>query len=114
MPLVILAEAKVQALPRSQQRNKAMAITIHIPAVLRASCAGASAFSLSAPSVRAALDEIERRYPALHRSVCDETGAVRRHVNLFVNTAHIRDREWLDTPLVSGDTITILPAVSGG
>jgi molybdopterin converting factor small subunit len=89
-------------------------ITIHVPAVLRACCEGASDLSLSAPSVRAALEQIEQRHPALYRSICDETGTVRRHVNLFVNTFHMRDREGLDTALVPGDIITILPAVSGG
>jgi molybdopterin converting factor small subunit len=91
-----------------------MTITIHIPGVLRACCEGASELSLSASSVRVALEQIERSYPALYRSVCDETGTVRRHVNLFVNTSHIRDREGLDTALASGDVVTILPAVSGG
>jgi molybdopterin synthase sulfur carrier subunit len=69
---------------------------------------------MSAPSLRAVLEQIEQRYPALYRSVCDETGAVRRHVNLFVNTAHMRDRDGLETALNPGDIITILPAVSGG
>jgi molybdopterin converting factor small subunit len=46
--------------------------------------------------------------------VCDETGAVRRHINLFVNSSHVRDRDGLDTPLAAGDVLTILPAVSGG
>ena len=91
-----------------------MTITIQLPGVLRACCGGARELSLAAPSVRAALDQIERSHPALYRSVCDETGAVRRHVNLFVNTSHVRDRDGLDTALVSGDVITILPAVSGG
>jgi sulfur-carrier protein len=91
-----------------------MAITVQIPAPLRACCGGASELSLSAPSVRAALAQIERSHPALYRSVCDETGSVRRHVNLFVNTSHMGDRDGLDTALVSGDVITILPAVSGG
>jgi sulfur-carrier protein len=91
-----------------------MTITIHVPGVLRGTCGGAAEFSLSAPSVRAALIEIERKHPALYRSVCDETGAVRRHVNLFVNTSHMRDREGLDTALAPGDVLTILPAVSGG
>ena len=58
--------------------------------------------------------ELERRHPSLYRSVCDETGAVRRHVNLFVNADHIRDRDGLDTALLPGDVVTILPAVSGG
>ena len=91
-----------------------MTITIHVPAALRACCEGASQLSLSAPNVRAALEQIERSHPSLYRSVCDETGRVRRHVNLFVNTSHVRDREGLDTALVPGDVITILPAVSGG
>jgi len=91
-----------------------MSITIHVPGALRACCAGAAELELSAASVRATLEQIERRYPELHRSICDETGAVRRHVNLFVNTSHIRDREGLDTALAPGDVVTILPAVSGG
>jgi molybdopterin converting factor small subunit len=91
-----------------------MTITIHVPAALRHCCEGASELFLSAPSVRAALEQLERSHPALHRSVCDETGTVRRHVNVFVNTSHVRDREGLDTVLVPGDVITILPAVSGG
>jgi MoaD family protein len=91
-----------------------MSITVHVPGVLRAYCDGATRLSLSAPSVRDALEQLERRYPVLHRSVCDETGAVRRHVNLFVNTSNVRDREGLDTALVPGDVVTILPAVSGG
>jgi molybdopterin converting factor small subunit len=91
-----------------------MPITIQLPGVLRGCCDGASELSVSAASVRAALGQIEQTYPALYRCVCDETGAVRRHVNVFVNTAHMCDREGLDTALVAGDTITILPAVSGG
>jgi len=91
-----------------------MTVTIQIPAVLRTCCAGAKAFELSANSVRAALERIEQSHPALYRSVCDETGAVRRHVNLFVNTMNVRDQRGLDTALVPGDILTILPAVSGG
>jgi sulfur-carrier protein len=89
-------------------------ITIHIPRELRAYCEGASTLALSAPNVRAALDELERRHPALYRGVCDETDSVRRHLNLFVNSSHIRERQGLETELVPGDVLMILPAVSGG
>jgi len=92
----------------------ATTITVHVPGPLRHCCAGTSELALSATSVRAVLDELERRHPALHRSICDETGTVRRHINLFVNTNHMRDRNGLDTPLAPGDVVTILPAVSGG
>jgi sulfur-carrier protein len=90
------------------------AITVHVPSQLRDRCAGARQLALSAPNVRAVLEALERSHPDLYRGVCDETGAVRRHVNLFVNTANIRDGEGLDTELEPGDEVTILPAVSGG
>ncbi len=91
-----------------------MTVTVHVPGALRAYCDGAAQLVLPAPSVGAALGELERRHPALYRSICDETGAVRRHVNLFVNTSNVRDLEGLDTALMPGDVVTILPAVSGG
>jgi molybdopterin converting factor small subunit len=91
-----------------------MTIAIRLPGVLRRYSGGATELSLSAPSVRAALERIEQSHPDLYRSICDETGAVRRHVNLFVNTANVRDGAGLDTILVPGDILTILPAVSGG
>ena len=91
-----------------------MTIAVWVPAMLREYCGGAASLSLSAGSVRAALEHLEREHPKLYGSVCDETGAVRRHVNLFVNTSNVRDREGLDTALVPGDVLTILPAVSGG
>lgn len=89
-------------------------ITIHIPGALRDYCDGASELMLAAPSVRAALEHIERSHPSLYRNICDETGKVRRHMNVFVNASHMRDLEGLDTALVPGDVITILPAISGG
>ena len=91
-----------------------MSVTIHVPGALREYCDGAARLTVSAGSVGAALDEIERRYPALHRNIRDETGRVRRHINVFVNTSNVRDREGLDTSLAPGDEVTILPAVSGG
>jgi molybdopterin converting factor small subunit len=39
---------------------------------------------------------------------------LRRHINLFVNTHHMRDRDGLDTSLEPGDVVTIMTAVSGG
>jgi len=93
-------------------------ITVVVPPALRSRCDGASELevpvSASPPSVRAVLEELERRHPSVHGGICDETGAVRRHINVFVNASHVRDREGLDTVLSPGDVVTILPAVSGG
>jgi sulfur-carrier protein len=89
-------------------------ITVFVPGPLRAYCAGAAEIPISAPTVRAALEELERSQSALYRNVCDETGTVRRHLNVFVNTDNVRDLDGVNTTLTPGDVLTILPAVSGG
>ncbi len=91
-----------------------MTNTVFVPGPLREYCGGARTLPVSAPNVRAALDDLERRFPDLYRGVCDETGAVRRHINVLVNSSNVRDARGLDTELAPGDTLTILPAVSGG
>lgn len=89
-------------------------VTLLVPGQLRQYCSGAPSLSMSAASVRIALDRLEEMHPMLYRGVCDETRTVRRHINIFVNTANVRDGQGLDTPLAPGDVVTILPAVSGG
>ena len=89
-------------------------VTIHVPGPLRTYCAGVGQFSISAPTVRAALEDLQRSQSALYRNICDETGRVRRHLNVFVNSNNVRDLDGIDTTLTSGDVVTFLPAVSGG
>ena len=90
-------------------------VTVHIPLQLSTSCGGAAEVDLLAASVRAVLDQLERKYPTLHRNICDETGKVRRHINVFVNSDNTRDLDaGVETVLAPGDVVTILPAVSGG
>lgn len=89
-------------------------VTFHVFGLLRDCTGGRSELSLAAPTVRAAFEHLERAEPALYRNICDETGAVRRHLNVFVNDDNVRFRNGIDTPLAPGDVVTVLPAVSGG
>ena len=89
-------------------------ITLHVLGSLRTYCEGAAQLSIPARTVRAVLEGLERNQSALYRNVCDETGAVRRHLNVFVNADNVRDLDGVDTTLTTGDVVTILPAVSGG
>jgi len=89
-------------------------VTIHLTAPLRPYAGGASRLEVAAATVGAALAVLERREPALHRNICDETGALRRHLNVFVNADNVRDRDGLETALAAGDVLAFLPAVSGG
>jgi molybdopterin converting factor small subunit len=96
------------------EMERAHTVTVYVPHVLRAYCSGRKQLNLPAASVQAALEELERQYPALYGNICDETGAVRRHVNLFINDSHIRARDGVHSVLEPGDVLSILPAVSGG
>jgi molybdopterin synthase sulfur carrier subunit len=89
-------------------------VTIHVTAPLRPYSGGASRLEIEAPTVKAALGVLERSQTLLYRNLCDETGALRRHLNVFVNADNIRDLRGLDTTLAAGDVLTFLPAVSGG
>jgi molybdopterin synthase sulfur carrier subunit len=89
-------------------------VTIHVYGQLRTYCAGASQLLISAHTVRAALEDLERSQSALYCNLCDETGKVRRHLNVFVNSDNVRDLDGVDTALTPGDVVTFLPAVSGG
>ena len=89
-------------------------ISVYVPTALRDYCRGAAHFPMAAPDVRLLLLELERHYPKLHRNICDETGALRRHINVFVNDSSARDLQGLDTALAAGNVVSILTAVSGG
>jgi len=89
-------------------------VTIHLTAPLRRYAGGASRLEIEAPTIKVALGALERSQTALYRNICDETGALRRHLNVFVNADNIRDLRGLETTLAAGDVVTFLPAVSGG
>jgi molybdopterin converting factor small subunit len=85
-----------------------------LPEPLRTYAGGIVELPVSARSVRAMLAELAQTQSVLYRNVCDETGAVRRHLNIFVNADNVRDLDGLATTLKPGDVVTIVPAVSGG
>ncbi len=93
-----------------------MAIAVHIPEALRSYSGAVGEISLSASTLSEAIDALRACYPDLYGSICDETGAVRRHINLFVNRELIarQDCRCANFKLNSGDVLTIWTAVSGG
>jgi sulfur-carrier protein len=65
-------------------------------------------------TVRELVAELARRHPGLASYVVDETGRLRRHVNVFVGDEPIRDREGLGDALAPDTRVFILQALSGG
>ncbi len=94
-----------------------MKVTLRLPAALRELARGdrAVVIELAEPAtVASLLDELALLLPAVERRIRDETGAQRRHVNLFVGVTNIRDGSGLGEPLVDGAEVYVIPAVSGG
>ena len=65
-------------------------------------------------TVREVIAELDKRYPGFALYVVDETGRLRRHVNVFVGDEPICDREALSDAVSAGDEVFILQALSGG
>lgn len=91
-----------------------VAVAVRLPGALRALAAGAGETVVRGATVARALDDLLARYPALQRHLRTEAGALREHVNLFVNDDDIRYLDGEATALVEGDTITIVPSIAGG
>jgi molybdopterin converting factor small subunit len=93
-----------------------MEITIALPGALQPYAAGSHEVVLDARggTVGDALGALAGRYPGVVDRVVDESGAVRRHVNVFVDGDDIRFLRGLATAVREGSTIVIFPAVSGG
>jgi MoaD family protein len=90
-----------------------MAVTVKIPAQLRAVTDGAGEIEVDGETVGEALDAVFDAHTDL-RSRITEDGTLRRFVNVYVSGEDIRFQDGLDTELSDGDEVTILPAVAGG
>jgi len=78
---------------------------------------GADYRSLELPdgaTIRDAVAEIARRYPAIRERLLAEDGAIRRNIDTLVNGGNARFRQRFETTLRDGDRLTILPPVGGG
>jgi len=91
-----------------------MTVKIRIPTPLRKLTHDEEVVETSAESVSAAITDLETRYPGIKERLVDESGEVRRFVNVYVNEEDIRFLDNGETVLKNGDEISIIPAIAGG
>ena len=91
-----------------------MSIRVRIPTPLRSATDGTAEVTSDAGTVASVILELETRFPAIRGRLRDESGALRRFVNLYVNGEDVRFVNGLDTALKAGDEVSIVPAVAGG
>lgn len=90
-----------------------MAVSVKIPAQLRAATGGEGEAEASGSTVGEVLDSLFEQFSGLRERIC-ENGDLRRFVNVYVGGEDIRFLSGLDTDVSDGDEVTILPAVAGG
>jgi molybdopterin synthase sulfur carrier subunit len=91
-----------------------MSVRVRVPTPLRKYTQGADEVNAQGSNVKSLVDDLEKNYPGIRERICDETGKVRRFVNVYVNGDDIRFLQNLDTTLKEGDSISIVPAIAGG
>lgn len=95
-------------------QKKVFMAKVRIPTPLRKLTNNEELVEVNASSVGAAITELQSRYPGIKERLVDDTGAIRRFVNVYVNEEDIRFLQNQETPLKNSDEISIIPAIAGG
>ena len=91
-----------------------MSVTVRIPTTLRPLTAGAANVDSEGATVADVLAHLEAHHPGMRERVLDESGALRRFVNVFVDDEDVRFLDGPATEVPAGSTVAIVPAVAGG
>ena len=91
-----------------------MSVTIRIPTQLRTLTGGAGEVSADGSTVGEVLKSLDAAYRGMGERLFDESGKLRRFVNVFVADEDIRFMQGVDTELTDGSVVSIIPAVAGG
>lgn len=87
---------------------------MNIPVALRQYTQNESDVQVEAYTVRELLRKLDSSFPGLSAFIINESGELRRYVNIFVNEDDIRSGDGLTTKLKEGDRVSIVPVVAGG
>ena len=88
--------------------------SVRIPTPLRKLTADQDEVNVSASNISVLIEELENQYPGIKARLCDESGEVRRFINLYVNNEDIRFLDGKETALKDEDIVSIIPAIAGG
>jgi molybdopterin synthase sulfur carrier subunit len=89
-------------------------IKVRIPTPLRPLTKGQGEVEVSAGSILDLIDNLNAAHPGIKARLCDDSGELRRFVNIYVNEEDIRFLKGKDTSLKAGDEVSIVPAIAGG
>ncbi|MFC6086864.1 MoaD/ThiS family protein [Sphaerisporangium aureirubrum] len=91
-----------------------MSVSVRIPTILRTYTDGASEVNGEGGTLREVLQKLDADFPGIGARILDETGKIRRFVNVYVGEEDVRFADGLDTVTPEGASISVIPAVAGG
>jgi molybdopterin converting factor small subunit len=91
-----------------------MSVHVRIPTILRSYTDGASEVTAEGDTLSAVLDDLESSYSGIRSRILDETGELRRFVNVYVGNDDVRFLDGLATATPDGAKVSVIPAVAGG
>ena len=91
-----------------------MSVSVRIPTILRTYTGGDSEVSAAGATLAEVLDDLDANFSGIKGGILDESGALRRFVNVYVGNDDVRFLDNLDTPTPDGTQISVIPAVAGG
>lgn len=91
-----------------------MPVTVLVPTPLQRLTNGQAEVQTQGATVAEVVENLERQFPGIKERLCDESGRLRRFVNVYLNNEDIRFRQNEETPVKEGDELSIIPAIAGG
>lgn len=91
-----------------------MAIKVRIPQPLQKLTNGKDLVAAEGASVKDLVENLNKNFPGLKDRICDESGKIRRFINIYVNEEDARFLQGDATALNEGDEVSIIPAIAGG
>ena len=91
-----------------------MSIRVRVPTPLRKLTGEKGEIEAKGVDISELIEDIEKRYPGLKDRIYDDTGEIRRFINIYVNEEDIRFIDGKKTKVADGDEVSIIPAIAGG
>jgi sulfur-carrier protein len=91
-----------------------MSVSVRIPTILRSYTGGTAVVTGAPGTLRDLIAGLDAEYPGIGGRLLDDSGQLRRFVNVYVGDEDVRLAQGLDTPVASGVQVSVIPAVAGG
>ncbi len=91
-----------------------MSVSVRIPTILRTYTGGSAEVPAEPGTLREVIAGLDAAYPGIAGRIVDDTGNLRRFVNVYVGDEDVRFAEGLETQVPAGARVSVIPAVAGG